>query len=293
MFDKICNVVIQERIRRGEKFPATRAERMRFLGSHWIQPISYKQFTNMIAGKNKFYQQMVSINGKEDPFKKTLVIIDEIHKIYSHTLSTIEKPNPVMLQNMIQNSFEKSGHNSVRMLVMTATPITEDPMSVVKIINLLMSRSEQFSENFDEFKHEYCHDNGLFTDAGAIKFLNKVAGLVSYIDRSADISQFAYPVIKDVMVEAQESEAKTNSKLSELMNKMAELEVKIQEGKKTLSKEEMKALKDQVRDIKKEIKKIEKDRNAPDNVIAYINECISKPNKKNMKKLKIQQLSII
>ena len=41
---------------------------MALLGKNWLQPISYKQFTNLIKGKNKFYQQMVARNGKEDPF---------------------------------------------------------------------------------------------------------------------------------------------------------------------------------------------------------------------------------
>jgi len=44
---------------------------------------------------------------KEDPFRKTLIIIDEIHKIYSNSLSTLEKPNPEVLQAMIQNSISK------------------------------------------------------------------------------------------------------------------------------------------------------------------------------------------
>jgi len=204
MFDKICNIIIQDKIANGKKMPTTRADRMKLLGNNWIQPISYKQFTNLIKGKNKFYQQMVSKNGKEDPFKKTLVIIDEIHKIYSNTLTAIEKPNPEVLQNMIQNSFEKSGEKSVKLLIMTATPITEDQMSCIKIINLIMPRVEQFPENFENFKNEYCQDNGLFTEQGAINFLNKTAGLISYIDRSSDRSQFAYPIIEDIMIKVDE-----------------------------------------------------------------------------------------
>jgi predicted AAA+ superfamily ATPase len=78
MFDNICNVIIQDRLNNGEILPATRAKRMEFLGNNWLQPISYKQFTNLIKGKNKYYKEMVDLTGKEDPFRKTLIIIDEI-----------------------------------------------------------------------------------------------------------------------------------------------------------------------------------------------------------------------
>ena len=53
-------------------------------------PISYKQFTNLIEGKNKFYLDLVKRNGKEDPLKKTLIIIDEAHKT-SSTQPTTEQ----------------------------------------------------------------------------------------------------------------------------------------------------------------------------------------------------------
>jgi hypothetical protein len=116
MFENICNVIIQEKLKSGEikEIPKLRAKRLALLGDSWIQPISYKQFTNMIKGKNKFYDKMVKINGKQDPFKKTLIIIDEIHKIYSNSLSALEKPNPGVLQDMIQHSYSVSGKNSLR-----------------------------------------------------------------------------------------------------------------------------------------------------------------------------------
>jgi hypothetical protein len=283
MFDKICNVILQERLKNGERLPANRADRMKMLGNNWIQPISYKQFTNLIKGKNKFYQQMVGINGKEDPFRKTLVIIDEIHKIYSHTLSALEKPNPEVLQNMIQNSFEKSGTDSLKLLIMTATPITEDPMSCIKIINLLMPSIEQFPEDFEKFKSEYCQTNGMFTDQGAIKFLNKVAGLVSYIDRSADRSQFAYPLIKDVMIEPNISE-KSNKTLKGLRERLGELEAKVENEKKDLGKEGIKQVKEEIKGLKKSIKAIEKANQQPGNVIEYINSCLTKEKKPRAKR---------
>ena len=113
MFGDVCNIIIQERLKNGEILPSTKAKRMEFLGKNWLMPISYKQFTNLIKGKNKYYKQMVGLNGSEDPFRKTLIIIDEIHKIYSSSLSALEKPNPEVLQSMIQNSYKVSGKDSL------------------------------------------------------------------------------------------------------------------------------------------------------------------------------------
>jgi hypothetical protein len=280
MFDKICNVIIQERVRRGEKMPASRAERMKLLGDNWIQPISYKQFTNLIRGKNKFYQAMVARNGKQDPFRKTLVIIDEIHKIYSNSLSALEKPSPEVLQGMIQNSFEKSGKDSLKLLIMTATPITEDPMSCVKIINLLMPIAEQFPEDFGKFKNEYCQDNGLFTENGAIKFMNKVAGLISYIDRSQDRSSFAYPIIDDIMLRVDDG-SRSFATFQAHKERLRELEEQLQSE---TSKDGKKQIKAEIKDVKKMLKAAEKAKNEPHNVIDYINNCFTKDKKKVGKK---------
>jgi superfamily II DNA or RNA helicase len=205
MFDKICNVIIQEKKDKGLRIPKTRAERMKILGKNWFPILSYKQFTNMIKGRNKYYQQLVRINGTEDPFRKTLIIIDEIHKVYSSSLSALEKPNPAALNEMVQKSFSVSGVNSIRLLLMTATPITEDPLSAIKILNLILPKDEQFTENYNEFIKEYCNEEGIFTEQGAYNFINKVSGYISHLDRSSDIRQFAYPIIKDILVKPDDS----------------------------------------------------------------------------------------
>jgi superfamily II DNA or RNA helicase len=202
MFDKICNTIIQDKVLNNNiKIPEKFGERMELLGNKWIQPISYKQFSNMIQGKNEYYKKIVSINGKEDPFKKTLIIIDEIHKIFSSDLKKIEKPNHKILKNMIQSSYKKSGKDSCRLLLMTATPITDDPLSAIKILNLLLPEEDQFTENYNDFLLEYCNENGIFTENGTIKFLNKTSGYISYLNRSKDLRQFAYPIINNLIAD--------------------------------------------------------------------------------------------
>ena len=286
MFDNICNVIIQERLNNGEILPTTRAKRMEFLGKNWLQPISYKQFTNLIKGKNKYYKEMVDLNGKEDPFRKTLIIIDEIHKIYSSSLSALEKPNPEVLQTMVQNSYKVSGNDSLKLLLMTATPITDDHMSCVKILNLLLENYERFPEEFERFKTMFCNENGLFTEAGSQEFMNRITGLVSYIDRANDRSQFAYPVIRDVVLDIEKRRVSSDG-INDIALKIQEFEERLNNKEVKLNKDEQKVLKKDIANMKKEQKNAVKDKDTPKDVIDFINACFIKkptPTRKTAKK---------
>jgi len=275
MFDNICNVIIQDRLNNGEILPSTKAKRMEFLGKNWLPPISYKQFTNLIKGKNKYYKQMVEINGKEDPFRKTLIIIDEVHKIYSSSLSALEKPNPEVLQSMVQNSYNVSKENSLKLLLMTATPITDDHMSSIKIINLLLENYERFPEEFDRFKTMFCNENGLFTDKGGQEFMNRITGLVSYIDRANDRSQFAYPVIRDIILDVDKKQF-NNMGIEEINKKIQEYEDRLNNKEVKLDKEEIKEIKKELNGMKKEKKNADKMKKEPHDVIDFINNCFTK-----------------
>jgi hypothetical protein len=275
MFTDVCNVIIQERLNNGEILPSTKAKRMEFLGKNWLQPLSYKQFTNLIKGKNKYYKQMVALNGAQDPFRKTLIIIDEIHKIYSSSLSTLEKPNPEVLQNMIQNSYKVSGKDSLKLLLMTATPITDDHMSSVKILNLLLEDYERFPEDFERFKTMYCNENGIFTDKGSQEFINRITGLVSYIDRMNDRSQFAYPVIKDVLIDI-DRQVNNGADVSKINKDIEEYEKKLNDKTLGLTKEEIKELKNNIKNMKKDKKGAEKVGKEPKDIIDFINNCFVK-----------------
>lgn len=285
MFEKICNMKIRNMLQSGKTLPKTRAERMALLGKNWLQPISYKQFTNLIKGKNKFYQQMVARNGKEDPFKKTLIIIDEIHKVYSDTLSRLEKPNPEVLQDMVQKSYSVSKKDSLKLLLMSATPITEDPMSAVKILNLLLEGDDRFPEDFEEFKSLYCNDNGLFSNLGSFSFIDKVSGLISYIDRSDDRSQFAYPVMNDIILNIN-TEVATNQRMVEIEQRLEVLEQNKLNTDKQFNKQQIKEFAKEIRELNKEKKRLEKQDIEPKSVLDYVNKCFSKTKTEDLKKVK-------
>ena len=200
MFEQVCNETIRNKLINNEiVIPKENAKRMRLLSKSWsIRPMSYKQFTNLVSKENKMYQALVKKNGATDPLKKTLLIIDEAHKLYSEIggMSTLEKPNMKILHETIMNSYNVSGVNSVKLLLMTATPITNNPMELIKLLNLCKPFEEQMPTIFEDFSDKYLNEQGTFSNLGKSEYLNDIAGYISYLNREKDIRQFAQPVIK-------------------------------------------------------------------------------------------------
>ena len=201
MFDQVCSGPIRNKITLSKlNIPDEQNKRMRLLSNSWrIRPMSYKQFSNLVSKQNAFYKTLVKINGEADPLRKTLLIIDEAHKLYGGgDLSTIERPDMNALHQAIMNSYELSGRDSVRLMLMTATPITEDPLELIKLINLMKPIREQMPTNFDDFSNIYLDNEGKFTENGRVRYLNDIAGYISYLNREKDARQFAQPIIKSI-----------------------------------------------------------------------------------------------
>ena len=202
MFDQVCNERIRQAISDGKDIPDEQTKRMRMLSPSWkIRPMSYKQFSNLVSKQNSYYKELVKINGQEDPLRKTLIIIDEAHKLYGGSdLSSLERPDTEALHKSIMNSYLVSGHDSVRLLLMTATPITQDPFELVKLMNLCKLPHQQIPTDYPLFSQKYLDDDGKFTNAGEDRFLNQIIGHISYLNREKDARQFAQPIIKQVLV---------------------------------------------------------------------------------------------
>jgi hypothetical protein len=203
MFEQICHKAIRNYVMDGNSIPLTKEDRMKLLSRAWkIRPLSYKQFTNLVSRKNKYYDDLVKINGREDPLRKTLLIIDEAHKLYGgNDLSGIERPNMTELKESIMKSYITSGEDSVRLLLMTATPITINPMELIKLLNLCKPPTEQMPETFEEFSHEYLTEKGVFSEIGKEKYMNDITGILSYLNREFDVRQFAQPIIENIITE--------------------------------------------------------------------------------------------
>ena len=240
MFDQVCHQVISVKLsNEGIAIPSEQPKRMKLLSKSWrIRPMSYKQFTNLVDKKNLIYDRLVKINGDADPLRKTLLIIDEAHKLYGGAgLSSLEQPNMVALHAAIMNSYALSGSESVRVLLMTATPITANPMELVKLLNLCKPIEEQMPVSFDEFAAKYLDvDTGKFK-AGS-KYKDDIAGMVSYLNREKDARQFAQPVIKYIktpIVKMTDVEKFDKRSMRELLNTdIPDMKLRIEQTNKTI-----------------------------------------------------------
>jgi len=242
MFGQVCSIDIQNKIKKGLVLPNKIVSKSKYVSANWMDPISYKQFSNMLLKRNKIYDEMVKRNGKDDPLRKTLLIVDEAHKLYSPTVAKSEKPNTDILEKMIHNSYDKSGKDSVRVMLMTATPFTEDGMEMIKLLNLLRD-DELFPTDFQEFSSDYLHE-GYFTPSGLRDFKNKVSGYISYLNRSQDARNFAHPVIRNVYTDMsyEKVDMKGDLELKMTKNEMANIKA---------IKKEMKELKDKEKECVK------------------------------------------
>jgi hypothetical protein len=202
MFDMVCHEVLRSKITdEGLVIPSQLPKRMQLLSNSWrIRPMSYKQFSNLVSKKNSNYDRLIKINGEQDPLKNTLIIVDEAHKLYGGgDLSSLERPDMKAFHKSLMNSYEVSGKDSVKLMLMTATPITTDPMEIVKLVNLCKPIDRQLPTHFDDFTKKYLNpDTTKFTPTGLKKYYDDISGIVSYLNREKDARQFAQPIINHI-----------------------------------------------------------------------------------------------
>jgi hypothetical protein len=237
MFDVVCH---DKLVGKASKLPQANKDRMKLLSDAWsIRPMSYRQFSNLVEGKNKLYKALVERNGKEDPLRKTLVIIDEAHKLYGATdLAAQERPDMEKFAGALKHSYTVSGNDSARVMLMTATPITQDPMELIKLLNLLHDDPrEEMADDFNQFAKNYLNEIGQFTEAGRQQFETLAVGYISYLDRSKDARQFAQPIITNVDVAISRADPRVN----ELATEQKELKAHLKQLKEE-AKEEMRDL---------------------------------------------------
>ena len=138
---------------------------------------------------------------KSDPLKKTLVIIDEAHNLYNKNLSSTQKPNLNIITKMIHNSYKKSGDDSVRVLLLSATPITNDIIGFAKMFNLLIPKKQNRLETkLEPFLKTYMNDDFTNLNKNGKDLFKKIGKYVSYLNISNDKNIFAQPVITNLMI---------------------------------------------------------------------------------------------
>jgi hypothetical protein len=202
MFGAVCSISVQEQLAAGKKLPRTLGGQKRMVSKLWFDPISYKTFENALVpvkkgarkgAVNKLGMILRERNGVADPLARTFVIIDEVHKLLDGDLKKSEMADFERLAAAIQHSYAVSGRNSVRVLLMTATPITDNPEGLFKLLNVLIPDSARRFPSLAEFREDYTDEEGTITQAGVNFFQGRAKGLISYLNREFDPSTFAQP----------------------------------------------------------------------------------------------------
>jgi hypothetical protein len=251
MFTQVCSLVIQKE-KNTYTLPLKKSPK-HYLSDAWVEPISFKQFSNLCEGKNEIYRTMKKRNGEADPLRKTLIILDEAHKLFAKDVIGTEKPNTPEIIKAIQHSYKTSKADSVRVLLMTATPYTSNPMDFVRLLNIIREDHQQLPDNFDDFGEKYLKNTGKFNEDKKPKFLDEISGQISYLNREKDARQFAYPVFNFVNVNMSMSEVyKYKTKLEESKLNIAEQEETIQylKDEKALVKKDKKEALDGCKTLK-------------------------------------------
>lgn len=201
IFDQICHDIIRDEVNKGLILPSDLTARKKLLSKSWFEPMSYKQFSNLLDEKNTIFEKLKLKNGTSDILKKTLIIIDEAHKLYGGDLKAAEKPDTDIMEKLIMNSYTKSGKDSCKLLIMTATPFTNSPLELFQLTNLFMeNEQDKIIIDKEHFKELYMTQDNILSQSGLSKIADKLAGYISYLNREKDPTQFAQPIMINVPV---------------------------------------------------------------------------------------------
>ena len=100
------------------------------------------------------------------------------------------RPDIRVIETALRNSYQVSGPESARVILMTATPDSEsDPCQLIKLLNLL--RPDPIPDTIARFNERYYPENGGMETP---MFIDDIAGYISYLNMELDRGSFAAPV---------------------------------------------------------------------------------------------------
>jgi hypothetical protein len=226
IFGSVCSIPIMDVLAKGYTLPTELTAQKKLLSRLWIKPISYKMFQNALEKKNDLGRTLWA-NSPSDPLKKTFLIMDEIHKLRDGDLGPAEAADFNAIQSFIHASYQASGEESVRPLLMTATPITDTPVELFDILNTLIPEPSKRLMPFDDFRTNYADESGALTPAGRDYFQDRAKGLISYLNREYDPTTFAQPQFHIVRVALRDIPVPTLSDLADAYEPLAVAEVPV------------------------------------------------------------------
>jgi hypothetical protein len=164
----------------------------------WFKPINYNEFINVLNNSNELGRKLHTEN-PNDKLKKIILIIDEAHLLFSN-MSNIEKQKII---DSINNSYNISGKDSVRVVLMSATPLAGGILDFVDTFNLMLPKKK--INYIDIFKNN-------------VNTFRIIGRHISHLDMSKKKSIFAQPDIleEEIIYE-------------EMINNIRELEEDIEE----------------------------------------------------------------
>lgn len=229
MFQVSCMERVRDFLKSGHELPD---HPKRLISRHWLPPLSYRQLNNCLKRSNRLYDYLVKKNGYSDPFRKTLIIIDEAHLMLSPSIKPKDRPDVGLLKGFLRNSHKTSGEHSARVLLMSATPITNDPFNFAPLMNLT-SEKDTIPEDDQAFVRRYLNAQLRFTTKGKAQFKADIKGRLSYLNRMKDARQFAQPTVHIVHVPASEppSFAHLEEEIAGIHTKVADVKKQIMETK--------------------------------------------------------------
>lgn len=201
IFGSVCAIPFMES---GTIFPDELTKQKKLLSKAWLPPISYRTFQNALEKKNELGRLLYQKN-PTDALHKTFLVIDEIHKLQDGDLGAAENADFKTIQKFIQESYTKSGKNSVRPLLMTATPITKSPTELFEILNTLIPKMDDRFESLDDFRTKFTDKDGSISASGIKYYQKRAKGLVSYLNREFDPTTFAQPKFQTIGVNVSNS----------------------------------------------------------------------------------------
>jgi superfamily II DNA or RNA helicase len=214
-FGAVCSIPLIAAVRSGRTIPASLSRAKRQLSRVWLAPISYRTFQNALLKKNKLGRMLHAKHGA-DPLHRTFLIMDEVHKLLDGDLGAAEAADFGVIQSFIHKSYAASGDDSVRPLLMTATPISDSPKDLFAILNTLIARPADRLMAFDEFRARYTGAEGDISADGRAYFQARAKGLISYLNREYDPTTFAQPAFHTINVPVGESAAPDAAELADL-----------------------------------------------------------------------------
>lgn len=193
IFGSVCSIPLMNAIDdSGLIIPEDKTNAKKLLSRQWFAPITYRMLQNALKKQNALGRLLYERN-PSDPLAKTFLIIDEIHKLQDGDLSPAESADFSFIQTAIWKSYEISGSESVRPLLMTATPIADKPGELFEILNTLIPTPQKRLMNINDFRTKFTDDEGKISQEGREYFQDRVKGLISYLNREFDPTTFAQP----------------------------------------------------------------------------------------------------